>query len=250
MDRLDEERRHLAYAGQVTEVLPYVTRMRALDGTWHNVTSPSLDAEHADAVIAAEIEHHRRQRKASFEWKVYSHDKLGDLRERLERRGFSIGPLEAVLVYDLGKPVTREGESNITVRRVQTLAEVEDYSRVSSAVFGRSFTFEAELKDAVRTGSTDIRGYIAFAGDEPVSVGRLYTHAQSWFGGLYGGGTVAAHRGRGFYRALVAARARDAGASGAKYLLVDALPTSRPILQRLGIEHLTDTWACEWKTHE
>jgi len=35
-------------------------------------------------------------------------------------------------------------------------------------------------------------------------------------------------------------------ASGAKYLLVDALPTSRPILERLGFQHLTDTWACEW----
>ena len=80
----------------------------------------------------------------------------------------------------------------------------------------------------------------------PVSTGRLYTHARSWFGGLYGGGTRAGHRGRGFYRALVAARARDARERGATCLLVDALPTSRPILERLGFEHLTDTWACEW----
>ena len=61
-----------------------------------------------------------------------------------------------------------------------------------------------------------------------------------------GGGTVTSHRGHGHYRQLVAARAKDARAAGAKYLIVDALPTSRPILERLGFVHLTDTWPCEW----
>jgi len=44
----------------------------------------------------------------------------------------------------------------------------------------------------------------------------------------------------------LAARARDAIALGAKFLLVDALPTSRPILERLGFEQLAQTWPCEW----
>ena len=245
--RLDEERRHVAYAGQVVEVLPFVTRNRAVDGEWHNVTSPSLTAEDADATIAAEIEHHCRLGK-SFEWKVYAHDPLPDLRDRLARHRFEIGPLEAVLVYDLSRPPAWENETDLrAVRRVETLDDVDVYSRVAAEIFGRKFTFEAELAEAIRSGSRDTRGYIAWHGDEPVSIGRLYTHPQSWFGGCYGGGTRPAWRGRGFYRALVAARARDAVASGAKYLLVDALPTSRPILQRLGFQHLTDTWACEWK---
>lgn len=237
----------MAYAGQVTEVLPHVTRMSAIDGKWHNVTSPSLTAADAEETIAAEIEYHRR-RGASFEWKVYSHDPLTDLRDRLERHGFSIGPLEAVLLFDLANPPAWVADDGgVTVRRVETMDDVETYGRVSAAVFGEKFRFESELADGVRTGSTQIRGYIAYAGEDPVSMGRLYTHPHSWFGGLYGGGTIAAHRGRGFYRALVAARARDAIASGTKYLLVDALPTSRPILQRLGFERVTDTWACEWK---
>ena len=238
----------MAYAGQVTEVLPHVTRMRARDGKWHNVTSPALTADVADDVIAAEVEHHR-SRGASFEWKVYSHDPLTDLRDRLARHGFSIGPLEAVLVFDLADaPKWVADDFGITVRRVETLEDVETYGRVSAAIFGEKFRFESELAEGLRSGSTQIRGYIAYAaGDEPVSIGRLYTHPQSWFGGLYGGGTIAAHRGRGFYRALVAARARDAIESGTKYLIVDALPTSRPILERLGFQQLTDTWACEWK---
>ena len=83
-------------------------------------------------------------------------------------------------------------------------------------------------------------------GDTPVSVARLLSAAGSHFGGLYGGGTIESHRGRGFYRKLIAARARDALHVGARYLIVDALPTSRPILEALGFEHLTDTWPCDW----
>src|SRR5688572_18702775 len=245
LDRLDDERRNMKYAGQVTEILAHVTRMSAIDGRWHNVTSPSLTADVAEATIVAEIEHHRRIGK-SFEWKVYAHDPLTDLRDRLARHGFFIGPLEAVAVLDLADPPGWVNDTSITVRRVETLEQVETYGRVSAAVFGEKFRFESELADGLRTGSTQIRGYIAYAGNDPVSIGRLYTHPQSWFGGLYGGGTIAAHRGRGFYRALIAARARDAIASGTQYLLVDALPTSRPILQRLGFERVADTWACEW----
>jgi GNAT superfamily N-acetyltransferase len=87
---------------------------------------------------------------------------------------------------------------------------------------------------------------MAMANGVPAAVGRLYTHPDSHFGGLYGGGTRPAFRGQGLYRALVAARARAAAQSGARYLIVDALPTSQPILQRLGFQRIADTWACEW----
>jgi hypothetical protein len=93
-------------------------------------------------------------------------------------------------------------------------------------------------------GSTDNVAYLAFEAAVPVSFGRLLTSATSAFGGLYGGGTLTEHRGRGFYRALVAARGRDALRLGAQYLRVDALPTSEPILRRLGFEKLTETWPC------
>lgn len=48
-------------------------------------------------------------------------------------------------------------------------------------------------------------------------------------------------QGRGIYRALVAHRARIAAERGFRYLQVDALPTSRPILERLGFVQLSKT---------
>jgi predicted acetyltransferase len=72
------------------------------------------------------------------------------------------------------------------------------------------------------------------------------THHDSWFGYLGTGGVREAFRGRGVYRALLAARARDARERGARFLLVDAQPTSEPILRRMGFEVLTSTWPCVW----
>lgn len=105
-------------------------------------------------------------------------------------------------------------------------------------------TANRALLSAIRSGSIRHRGYIAMEGKVAVSVGRVYNDLGSAFGGLYGGGTLEQYRGRGFYRATVAARARDAIGAGARYLIVDALPTSRPILEKLGFVRLKETWPC------
>ena len=229
-------------------MLPRVTRWRSGDGSHHAVIFSSLDEDCADVVIDEQIAHYR-ELASEFEWKLYAHDKPDDLLSRLRRRGFEIGPREAFMVFDLSNRAEWIHDSvDPAVIRVEREDQIADYRRVAEAVFDKDYAFTyGELAEAIRAGSTDHVGYIAYDGREPVSVGRLYTHPQSWFAGLYGGGTLSSHRGKGFYRAVVAARARDAIAAGAKYLSVDALPTSRPILERMGFQWLTDTWPCVWK---
>ena len=82
---------------------------------------------------------------------------------------------------------------------------------------------------------------VAMAGDLPVSGARMELHPGTDFASLWGGGTVAAWRGRGIYRALIAHRARIAAASGYRFLQVDASSQSRPILSRLGFAALSTT---------
>ena len=55
------------------------------------------------------------------------------------------------------------------------------------------------------------------------------------------GVTLPEFRGRGLYRATVAKRAELARARGYRWLYSDALPTSRPILERVGFVKLTTT---------
>lgn len=255
LHQLDLERKTLHRRGEGIEILPDVTRLASPDGAQHSVIFSALSAETAEAVIAREAGHYRGLGVAA-EWKAYRHDRPGDLVARLGRHGFVCGAEEAVVVLDLARPPawvelagagtgTPTGSAGIAVVRIDQATQLPLFRRAAEAIFKKDWTFTTnQLAEEIRSGSAEHRAYVAMAGDEPVSVGRLYTHRQSAFGGLYGGGTIEAFRGRGFYRAIVAARARDAIAAGAKYLIVDALPTSRPILQRMGFVHVTDTWPC------
>ena len=244
---LDEERRTLVRGADVIDVLPLVSRCRSKLWKFHWVIYSLLNEQNADAAIEGEIEHHRAI-DAKFEWKLYAHDNPPDMMHRLRRHGFVIGPREAVLILDLNDaPAWVDAPIEHDVIRLDRNEHVEMFRGVAEDVFDKEYAMTSEqLATAIRDHDRTHLGYIALCDGQPASIGRLYTHPDSHFSGLYGGGTIERYRGRGLYRSLVAARARDARELGAKYLIVDAMPTSRPILERLGFVHLTDTWPCEW----
>jgi hypothetical protein len=251
LSRLDHERRALVRDDEVVDQLPRLTRVRGVDGDWHAVRICSLSGDEADAAIAEQVGYHRRL-SAEFEWTVCRHDRPADLCERLAQHGFEIGQCEAILVLDLSeRPAWIDSPTGHEVVRIQNPSQLELFGQVSEAIFGTKHAFIVNrLTRSIAAGSTQQLAYFAIDDGRAVSVGRLETHPESVFAGLYGGGTLASHRGSGFYRAMVAARARDATQLGARFLMVDALPTSRPILERLGFVRVTDSWPCAWRAEK
>lgn len=246
---LNRERCGLERDGERLEVFPWGARRNVSEGAYHMIEAARLSPESTDGVIAEQIAH-CRSLGAAVEWKVYDFDPPADLRERLAGAGWSVGEAEAVMVLDLESPPewVSGADDRIAVRRVADKDDLAQFREVAETVSGRSCDHEIrELEAALRTGSHQSCGYLAFVDGEPASVGRLYTHPQSAFGGLYGGRTRERFRSRGCYRALVVARARDARSWGCRYLIVDALPTSRPILERMGFCRIGWTWPCEWR---
>lgn len=243
--QLDSERRTGVLDGGIVEQLPLITRARSDDRSRYCVCFSALSDINADRHIADQVDFFR-SKSGEVEWKVYAHDEPSDLLSRLERHGFDVGPCEAVLVLDLQAPPSWVAQpSTHRVERVNSLDQVRLFRELAEQIFAGDWSGTAgELELAIQSASTNHLAYIAFDGDAPAAIGRLLTQSTSVFGGLYGGATLAAHRGRGLYRALVAARAVNAAQLGARYLLVDALTTSRPILESLGFDHLTDTWPC------
>jgi hypothetical protein len=143
------------------------------------------------------------------------------------------------------RPAWLETDGPHRVEVVCSREQLTVFTRTAEQIFRRDQTpVTRELEARLAEGSTEHIAYLGYDGDVVAAVGRLYTHPQSVFGGLYGGGTLEGYRGRGLYRAMVERRARDAVRSGARYLRVDALPTSQPILKRLGFEVLTYVWPC------
>jgi len=79
---------------------------------------------------------------------------------------------------------------------------------------------------------TDGSTFVAFVDGELVAA--AYASYTRWGVILFGGATLPAARGRGAYRALVAARAAEAAARGTPVLVTHAGRMSLPILERLG----------------
>jgi GNAT superfamily N-acetyltransferase len=195
----------------------------------------------ADAVIAAQKKYFT-ERGTPVEWKYYDYDQPADLPTRLITAGFEPDDDEMMLVAE-----TSAIDSRVVLPEGVRLVPVTDEAGLAAMTTVRDLAFpdhpSPELEDRLRSqlGSEGTQMVVAMAGDEPVSAARVEFVTGTDFAGLWGGGTVPAWRGKGIFRALVAYRAGLAAARGYRYLQVDALPTSRPILQRLGFEPVART---------
>ncbi|HET8529365.1 MAG TPA: GNAT family N-acetyltransferase [Gaiellaceae bacterium] len=156
------------------------------------------------------------------EWKLYGHDPAW-LPGRLRAAGLEPGDEETVVVAEIA--ALPQPPDDVELRD-----DVEAFLELAAAVFGDRH----ELPD----GAVAV---VALVDGRPVSGGRVDLDPDTEFAGLFGGVTLPEHRGRGLYRATVLERARIARGRGYRYLYVDALPTSRPILERLGFTAITTT---------
>lgn len=219
-----------------------VVRQVGGDGDWNGVLWSDLDRTTADAAIGEQIRYFGALGR-EFEWKLYAHDRPGDLAARLLAAGFEDGPAETLMVAlarDLPGPV--ELPEGVRLRTVTGTAGVDLVVAVHEQAFGASGAglrrqlLAQSARDPETFGMT-----VALAGGLPVCAARMELHPGTGFASLWGGGTVAAWRGRGIYRALVVHRARLAAARGFPYLQADASGQSRPILRRLGFVALSTT---------
>jgi GNAT superfamily N-acetyltransferase len=234
-------RRPVAGPGMRIEIEDRVTRTVGTDGSWSTVVWSDLTEQDADEVIAAQV----ARSTGLQEWKLYAHDGPADLAERLTAAGLRPEPVETVLVAeiaDLDLPVA--APAGVRVVGVDDAAGVETMLQVHDAVFGPGTTHPWVI-DGVRTAldlrPPPIEAVIAWAGDVAVSAGRVEFSEGTEFAGLWGGGTLPAWRGRGVFRALVGHRAVLARDRGFRYLQVDAMPASGPILERMGFHALAET---------
>jgi GNAT superfamily N-acetyltransferase len=238
----DEQiRRHPSPDGQVERDDRVVRTIRRGAG-WTGVTWSGLDDTSADAVIAAQI---RRFAELSrpWEWKHYSYDQPPDLADRLLAAGFTPEPAETLLVAEIADlTLDATPPEGVELQPVVDEQGVDALVAVLDEVFGEhhSALGEVVLTRIARRPSTTA-AVVAMAEGIPISAGRVEFHLGTEFASLWGGGTLAAWRGRGVFRSLVAHRAALAAATGFRYLQVDASPESRPILQRLGFAELATT---------
>lgn len=216
------------------------------------VSWSDLDEAGAGAAIEAQVDFFRRRGEA-FEWKLHDYDQPADLGARLTAAGGSAGPEELVMVAEAAAVAAGDGAGQrlpdgVRVAEVTGEAGLSMLTGVHDRVFGGDHSrLRQTLAAMLATWPGSVALVVALAGDEPVSAARAEFLPGREFAGLWGGGTLPRWRGRGLYRALTGYRARLAAARGYRYLQVDALPASQPILARLGFAALARTTPYTWE---
>jgi len=163
-----------------------------------------------------------REVPGHVEWKYYSHDGP-ELRERLLAAGLEPEEEETVVVAEAASIAPPSDDIELSLA-------TDAFDELAARVFGRRYALPDKAVAVV-----------AMVDGQPVSGGRVDFEDGVEFAGLFGGVTLPEFRGRGLYRATVARRAELARERGYRWLYSDALPTSRPILERLGFVAMTTT---------
>jgi len=241
-----EQRLEVEYSDVRREVTPTTVRHVGLHHPESFVIYAWLTPENVEAVIQAEIDYFTRLGH-TVEWKVYQHDTPPDLQDRLAAHGFEIEELEALLILDLEtapaalfQPILHD------VRRITNPGQLDDLAVIHAGVWDDDFSPLAERLAHDLQQPDQLSIYAAYMDNAPASAAWIYFHPGSHFASLWGGSTLPAYRGRGLYRALLAARAQEARQRGVRFLTVDASPMSRPILQSLGFQWLSTIYPCKW----
>ncbi len=186
-------------------------------------------------------------RGEAVEWKTRGHDRPRDLPQRLTDAGFvpeapetvMIGLAEALAAHQTELP------NGVLLRSVTDDVDLHRIAAMESEVWGEDWSWlAADLIAQLHTSGMTV--LVAEVGERVAAAAWLVLTPGTAFAGLWGGSTLAAWRGRGIYRALVARRAAIAAAAGVRYLQVDASDDSRPILEQLGFVAITTTIPYVW----
>jgi hypothetical protein len=182
----------------------------------------------------------RRRGRSACTWEVGSSATPADLTEQLRARGLVDERDPHVVGMVLTEPPPAQVDG-IQAREVVSFEEFQAAQRVAEEAFGGGVAMgddqlRARYEEKLATGSW--KTFVALMDGEIVaSASSTYVEGAVT---LNGGAVLAHARGRGAYRALVAARWNDAVERGTPALVTQAGAMSKPILERLGFRSVTE----------
>jgi hypothetical protein len=205
--------------------------------TWNTVQRQRFGADEVDEVLEEVRALLRERGRTKTQWEVGSSATPDDLVDRLLARGLvhDRDPYAVALVLTTAPPPP---PPELVARRIETF---EDYV-AANEVQWQAFEMPADdivearslLEDRWRQSVTISHG--VWLDGELVCTGTAAATEHGLL--LYGGATAAQARGRGAYRALLRARWDDAVSLGTPTLITQGGSMSRPILERVGFEHV------------
>lgn len=187
--------------------------------------------------------------RTGVSWWVTPATRPVTLEEALVRHGFQPAERVDILSWDLGtgsEPAlpALDVPAGVTTELVRDEATLRTMHALAARGFGESLPSEEQLRhyanelaEQERTGKRTGFEFVAHVDGQPVSSAGFTLVGQ--VARFWGAATLPEARGKGTYRALVAARCAEAHRRGARIALTQArVGTSGPILRRAGFRAL------------
>ena len=200
-----------------------------------------------DTVIDREVDYFTPMQQP-FTWKVYDHDLLPSLKDKLIARGFERDDDPAdVMVLDVKKAQGSLFQPVATdIRRIDTFEGLKDVIRVLDQVWGGHNTWVNDRLGRHLQIPGYLSVYAAYVEDQPVSIAWTY-FPRGHFATLFAGSTIAEYRKQGLYTSLLSTRLKEIRERGYRFAVVEAGAMSKPIVARHGFQQLTTVYDYEWK---
>lgn len=183
-----------------------------------------------------------------FTWKVYDHDQLPSLKDKLVSHGFAgdDDPADVMILDVKNTPGLLNQPVKADIRRIDSLDGLKDIIYVLDKVWGGHNTW---VNDRLG-GHLQVPGYLsvyaAYVDGQPASIAWTYfPHGR--FATLFAGSTIAEYRKHGLYTSLLATRVKEIRERGYRYAVVEAGAMSKPIVAKHGFQHLTTVYDYQWK---
>jgi|SRR5687768_2654925 len=186
--------------------------------------------------------------KQPFTWKVYEHDLLPSLGEKLIARDFTSDDDRAdVMVLDLKNASQHLFESGrADVRRITTLDGLKDIVHVMDKVYGGHNIWVNERLGMHLKIPGYLSVYAAYVDNRPASIAWTY-FPHGHFATLFAGSTIAEYRRQGLYTGLLSTRLKEIRERGYRYAVVETGAMSKPIVEKQGFKHLTTVYDYKWQ---
>jgi GNAT superfamily N-acetyltransferase len=213
-----------------------------------NFVSFTFANEHGlDQVIDRELEYFAPMAQP-FTWKVYDHDRLPSLKDKLTSRSF-VGdedPADVMALDIHSAPADLFQPVKADIRRITERDGLKDVVQVLDAVYGGSNLWVYDRLGLHLQYKDYLSVYVAYVEDQPASIAWTY-FPQGSFATLFAGSTVPEHRKKGLYTNLLSVRLKEIRARGYDFAVVETGDMSRPIVAKHGFQHLTTVWDYEWQ---
>jgi len=182
-----------------------------------------------------------------FTWKVYDHDRLPSLKDKLASHGFANEEGDPVMVLDVKDvPAHIVDSPSADIRRITSREGLKDVVDVLDQVYGGKNDWVYDRLGLHLAVPGYLSVYASYVDGNPASIAWTY-FPRGHFATLFGGTTLAEYRKRGLYTSLLAARLKEIRERGYSFAVVETGAMSKPIVERHGFRQLTTVWDYEWQ---